>query len=323
MAATRRAAPATSAVGPEVADLDWMPAILAGGAFGVALLVLLLVRMREHSARKNSPFADEFLRAPGHSMRNKTESAYRALWRAILVAVSWPLLVYGAWASLHLFTDIERSPETDLVFAAVLLLGFAWAVTRLFRAEHAFRRLRLSLDGEIATGQMLAGLIGRDCRLVHDVGVPGARIAHVLLAPAGVVSIRTMARHGNGRGKEGVTVHVEGNELRFPDGSDKKAVPLARRQAQLLAAGLQDALGYPVQVRPAVALPGWLVERRGVSDVAVFNPRDAAKLLAGPVVLPASELEEIVGVLEGMGPGARRPAPQRSPELERREPRLD
>jgi hypothetical protein len=171
---------------------------------------------------------------------------------------------------------------------------------------------------------MLAGLLGHGCRLVHDVGVPGGASPTFWSLRRGCTRFAHRPASGNGRGKEGVTVHVEGDELRFPDGSDKKAVPLARRQAQLLAAGLQDALGYPVQVRPAVALPGWLVERRGVSDVAVFNPRDAAKLLAGPVVLPASELDEIVGVLEGMAPGAeRRTAPQRSPELERREPRLD
>jgi hypothetical protein len=303
--------------------LEWLPVLVAAAALAVAVLILLLVRLREHAARKSSPFADDFTRAPGHSLRRATEAAYRVLWRAIVGAIAWPLLVYAAWASLHLLAEAPRSQLLDLAFSGALLLGFAWALVRLFRAESRFRRLRFSLDGEIATGQMLAGALGQGCRLVHDVSVPGGRIAHVLVAPVGVHAISTIARSASARGRQGVTVTVEGDELRFPGGSDTRTVPRARKSAQLLADRLRAALGHAVQVRAAVALPGWLVERRGASDVTVLNPREGSRLLAGAAVLPAAEVDEIAATLEGMAPPAAREAPPREALPERREPRLE
>lgn len=308
-----------------VVPLEWFPEIPAAAALVLALLVVYVVRIRERGARKSSPFADDFTRAPGHKLRRRTEAAYRSLWRSAVFVTTWPLLVYAAWAGLHLELEMPRSTLVDLASSGVLALGFAWALAKLFSAERRFRRLRLALDAEISTGQTLTTLLGRGCRLVHDVGVPGGRIAHVLVMPSGVHAIRTVAclRRGRGRGRDDVTVRFEGNELHLPDGADTSSVPLARKQAQLLAARLAERLGRSVHVRPAVALPGWRVEQQAGSDVRVFNPRDATGLLAGPVMLSAAEIEEIAGVLEAMVPAAARSQPSRTPAPLRREPRLE
>jgi hypothetical protein len=304
------------------AMLEWLPAVLAAAAFLVALLALLGVRINEHGARRNSPFADDFTRAPGHSLRRSTESAYRKLWRAILAATIWPLLVYAAWTSLYLLAGTPRSPMMDLAFSAVLLVGFAWALVRLMRAQQRFASLRLSLDGEIAAGQMLAGVVGQGARLVHDVSFPGGRFAHALVTPSGVCAIHTVARRGRGRGRQAVTVHVEGDDLRFPGASDPDTIPHVRAQAVLLADHLHQAAGRIVTVRPVVAMPGWLVDRQLSTDVAVLNPREAARLLTGPTLLHAATIDEIAGVLEAMGPRSQRAAAARDPLLERKEPRL-
>ena len=303
----------------------WLPALPAAAALAIALLVLLVVRLRERGARRNSPFADDFIRAPGHNLRRSTEAAYRSLWRAILLVTAWPLLVYAAWAGLHVQLELPRSTLTDLGSSAVLVIGFAWFLVRLLRAEGAFRRLRLALDAEISTGHSLTSLLAQGCRLVHDVGVPGGRIAHVLVMPSGVHAIRTVAclRRGRGRGRDDVTVHFEGNELHLPQGNDTRSVPLARKNAQLLAERLSEELGHGMQVRSAVALPGWRVEQRAGSDVRVFNPREATGLLAGPVMLGSAEIEEIAAILEAMAPDAA-PSPEpRTPVPERKEPRLE
>lgn len=305
--------------------LEWIPALPAAAALAVAILVLFVVRLREHGARKSSPFADDFTRAPGHKLRRMTEAAYRALWRAILFAMTWPLLVYAVWAGLHLELELPRSAPADLGCAVVLVGGFVWALARLWGAERRFRSLRLALDAEISAGQALGSLVGHGCRLVHDVGVPGGRIAHVLVMPSGIHAIRTVAslRRGRGRGREDVTVRFQGDQLHLPGKTDIKSVPLARKHGQLLADALGERLGHGVQVRAAVALPGWRVEQQAGSDVRVFNPRDAAGLLAGPAVLAAAQIEDIAALLETMGPASPRPPAQRAPVMERKEPRLE
>jgi hypothetical protein len=304
---------------------EWLPLIPAAAALGVALLLLFFVRLRELGARRSSPFADDFTRAAGHKLRRRAEAAYRSLWRAILLLITWPLVVYAAWAGSHVQLELPRSTLTDLGSSVVLVLGFAWLLVRLLRAERSFRRLRLALDAEISTGQSLTSLLARGCRLVHDVGVPGGRIAHVLVMPSGVHAIRTVAclRRGNGRGRDDVTVHFEGNELQLPRGKDTRSVPLARKHAQLLAERLSEELGHGMQVRSAVALPGWRVEQRAGSDVRVFNPREASGLLAGPVMLSDAEIEEIAGILEAMAPDLAPPPVPRTPVPERKEPRLE
>jgi hypothetical protein len=305
--------------------MEWFPAIPAAAALGIALLAIFVVRIRERALRLNSPFADDFIRAPGHDLRIRAEAAYRSLWRGLLLAMTWPLLVYAVWASMHLEMGMRRSALADLGFTVAVVLGFGWALVFLVRAERKFRRLRLALDAEISTGQTLTGLLGQGCRLVHDVFVPGGRIAHVLVMPSGVHAIRTIAylKRGRGRGREDVTVHVEVDKLRLPHGTDAVALPLAHKQAQLLAGQLSGALGHAVLVRGALALPGWRVEQSAGSVSRVFNPRDATALLAGPAVLSAAKIDEIAALLEAMVPAAARAPDARSPVLERKEPRIE
>jgi hypothetical protein len=308
-----------------LSPLDMLPAAPAALALIAALLAVAFVRTRERGARQNSPFADDFTRAPGHKLRRQVEAAYRSLWRAVLFTAVWPLLVYAAWAGAHLELGIPRSMMIDVGASVLLVIGFGWILLRLLRAERHCRGLRLALDAEISTGQTLTSLLGHGCRLVHDVGVPGGRIAHVLVMPSGVHAVRTVAclRRGRGSGRDDVTAHFTGDELHLPGRTDIRSVPLARKHARLLSERLGEALGHGVQVRSAVALPGWRVEQPAGSDVRVFNPREAGALLSGPVMLSAAEIKEIAGVLEGMAPVAPRPSATRDPVLDRKEPRLE
>src|SRR5690606_9842720 len=77
-----------------------------------------------------------------------------------------------------------------------------------------------------------------------------------------------------------------GEALRFPDWRDDAPVIQARRQAQWLARYLRESLGREIPVMPAIALPGWWIDRTEESkrsDVRVFTPmgKGADFLLAG------------------------------------------
>lgn len=305
----------------------WWPAILAGGTFLVVVLLFIDLRRRDAGVRRHSPFAEEFLQSPGHALRRSAESVGRRVVGALVFAAAWPLLVFGAWGATYWLAELPRNPTLDQGLAAVLVLGWGLGVLRLLAMETRFRRLRIALDGEIATGQMLTRLAGTGCRVFHDVATGAGRVSHVVVSPAAVFAIRTVARRRarRGRGKEDVTVFVTSDELKFPDGKDLAAVTRARKTAMSLAEAVKSRLGRSVEVRPVVFLPGWFVENRVASDVRVMNPGETGSLVAGAPVHGPEAIEAIANAVEDIARGEPPPAPAKKsapPPVERREPTL-
>src|SRR3546814_170854 len=77
------------------------------------------------------------------------------------------------------------------------------------------------------------------------------------------------------------------------DWGDDAPVIQARRQAKWLARYLSESLGREIPVIPAIALPGWWIDRTEASkrsDVRVFTPmgKGADFLLTGQQVLEDS-----------------------------------
>src|SRR5690606_27994149 len=88
-------------------------------------------------------------------------------------------------------------------------------------------------------------------------------------------------------------VTFDGDALRFPDWRDDAPITQARRQAQWLARYLRESLGREILVIPAVAIPGWWIDRTEESkrsDVRVFTPmgKGADFLLSGQETLDGS-----------------------------------
>ena len=44
---------------------------------------------------------------------------------------------------------------------------------------------------------------------------------------------------------------------------------------------LTSAVGDKVQVKAALVIPGWFVERRKIGDVLVFNAKESEKAITG------------------------------------------
>lgn len=81
-------------------------------------------------------------------------------------------------------------------------------------------------------------------------------------------------------------VTYDGQWLRFPGWRDDAPILHARRQAQWLAKFLRESLEKNIPVLPALALPGWWIERTDASrqsDVRVFTPmgKGAEFMLSG------------------------------------------
>lgn len=114
---------------------------------------------------------------------------------------------------------------------------------------------------------------------MHDLPCDGFNIDHVVIAPRGVYAVETKSfRRPKARGGQEDQSHrvgYDGTRLRFPDWATAAPIEQAWKQAQWLQRLLRDALQRDVPVVPAVALPGWYVDRDESgkrADVVVFTP---------------------------------------------------
>ena len=80
--------------------------------------------------------------------------------------------------------------------------------------------------------------------------------------------------------------------------ANEAPVQRARERARWLAEWLSAALREEVPVRPMLALPRWSVEREGLSDVTVLNPRDCSRYAQGKPSLSERMQERIAFQIE-------------------------
>lgn len=92
---------------------------------------------------------------------------------------------------------------------------------------------------------------------------------------------KARSKPDNGGGKLDATVVCHGDHLVFPHGSDYASVEQALRQAAWLSRWLTSAVGEKVQVKAALVIPGWFVERKKIGDVLVFNARESKRAIVG------------------------------------------
>src|SRR6185369_10743752 len=115
-------------------------------------------------------------------------------------------------------------------------------------------------------------------------------IDHSAIGENGVFAIETKgrAKPDRGRGQEDVRVVYDGQTLQFPTWSEKEPIEQAKRQAAWLSSWLTKAVGQQVSVTPALALPGWYVDRKA-RDFMIFsgkNPQFIAKITTDMVLSP-------------------------------------
>jgi hypothetical protein len=112
----------------------------------------------------------------------------------------------------------------------------------------------------------------------HD--VPGDKefnVDHVVVGSQGVFAVETKGRGKPVRksGAEYKVEHIDG-ELVFPGWKETAPLEQARRNALWLAKWLTSAVGEPISVKPVLAIPGWWIERKSPSDVAIVNGKNTS-----------------------------------------------
>ena len=223
--------------------------------------------------RRRSPFTNDFLRNPGHTVFRQLDDARGEVMIYMSACMSMPLLLFSVPVTQAWWSQ-QSIPMWVWVFHGVIGLGLSLFLgTKLTKAIRRVEQLRLGYEGELAVGQELNQLMSAGYRVYHDFPADGFNLDHVVIGSTGVFAVETKARRKlvTGNGRADAQVDYTGQILRFPSWADRKTLDQAHRQAQWLSRWLSSAVGESVSVRAAVALPGWYVTQTGRGDALVFN----------------------------------------------------
>lgn len=261
--------------------MEFVPALLlAASVFVPTLLALgMLWAYRRWDDRdgRRSPIANRSIRGAGEQLRLRIEDQNDEISSGIAILFFLGPYFVAVWAMQRVQWQEIRFGFWDAVLLAYFVIGTATAIARIVRSGKARRRCAAGLKAELFTAQELNRLMASGCTVLHDLPCDQFNIDHVVIGPRAVYMVETKSvRKPRDTGNnDHFKVVYDGESLRFPDFTGRKAIAQARRQASWLATYLKQTTGSAVPVIPTLALPGWWIEGpRPTTDaeVRVFNP---------------------------------------------------
>jgi hypothetical protein len=236
-----------------------------------------------------SPLKAQPLRNPGDSVQEQIQEIfYDRLLLAILLALFLAILAVYEWVRYY-----QNTPPNPVVATAIAAIAVAYAAWVCSRTWPEIKRLRLGRDGERAVGQFLERLREKGYVVFHDVRGNGFNVDHVLIGPAGVLSVETKTFSKPTGSAARVT--FDGQEIRIAGiASDRDPVVQAKAQAGWLQEILLESTGRRFSVRPVILFPGWFVEQSEGSTrgIWVLEPKALPAFLdQEPRILEASDVK--------------------------------
>lgn len=234
-----------------------------------------LARRWFHSSKRRNPLTSGLLRGPGHTLREQLDDARLDMMGYVSISSAMPLFAAAVY-----FATREAGGSTAPQWWFFVLLGlgaFAFGAYKFVRLVEKARNLRLGLEAESAVGEELNQLMKQGFSVFHDVpGDKAFNVDHVVVGPNGVFAVETkgrakLAAKGD---KSAYTVELRDERLHFPDWASAEPLDQAKRNADWLRKWLSSAVGEPVSVKPVLVFPGWMVDRKGKSDVAVISGKE-------------------------------------------------
>jgi predicted ester cyclase len=225
-------------------------------------------------SRKRSPLRDSLLRSPGQTLQDKlldtmidfALTACSGVFMLVVVCFVPFLLRLGALAIM-----------VWLIFGLILL----WILYKLGSQSKAMQRLKLGVDGELATAEELNQLMHYGYYVFHDFPANKFNIDHVVIGPAGVFAVETKTRSkADEKGRQVATVIFDGDQLIFPDYQGSEFIRQAKDQAKWLSDFLRKSVGRTMAVKPVLTMPGWMVKSRTKDpSILVINPKQAVPII--------------------------------------------
>lgn len=258
---------------------------LISTVFALAVLFLLLGllawRGREAHRKNKNPFTKRYLRPPGESLRLDLEKLDDKTMDLLL----WLMSSVGL-LGVSVYVFLTSSPVGGGVFIAVTVAAMICLALRL--EKHAARRgnYYLGFLGERAVGEELNQLLAKGWSVFHDVPLhdnPSAKpfnVDHVVVGTGGLFAIETKARRKRADAG-GHEVTFNGQRLIFPWGEEDKGIKNARERAEYLAGWLSKQLAASIIATPVLVLPGWMVHRKGASELRVVSSGELLGVFKG------------------------------------------
>lgn len=259
------------------------------------IILAAQIRWDEFRSRRTGrrhPVTRGMLRPPGHALSEKRR--YLAMDAVYSMALG-PTVGFIAFASAFGVPYFSgKSVSSFLVALAVVatICTSVWAGIRLRSLFNELQALRLGWEGEVATAEELNKLMTDGFEVFHDLPCERFNIDHVIVGPTGVFAVETKTRSKQKRSEDAqndYTATFDGKALDFAGWRDRRCLEQAKRQAKWLSDWLTKATGEPTVATPAIAIPGWQVNRLKGSNkqpIRVFNPREAKSLVRNPTSQP-------------------------------------
>lgn len=248
------------------------------GLLAAAVFSLLWTR-RARGFRR--PVKERMLRPAGNSLAEKVSELGENALMWCLMAVLLPVVV-----ATILVLGVEwttRIPSAKALGAALIAIAlFVPLAWRFIVIGKRYVNHQLGLSGERAVAEQLQELVRMGCYIFHDLQPAKTwNIDHIVVTPESVLVVETKTRRMRKRGNDTAAHEVvfDGRQLHFPQWSDTHGLQQAERNAGWVRVFLGKALGEPVKVEPVLALPGWMVRRKGRGPVYVVNPKEVRALV--------------------------------------------
>ena len=230
-----------------------------------------------YSARKNqrqSPFTEDILRSPGHSVRLELELKSVKLLELYIVYIG------GSFLALLCFGTADT-----IVFKLLCLFVFigltVYSLKKLPALFKDVTNLRLGAEGEQYSGAELNLLMRSGAFVFHDIPYKYGNIDHIVIGNNRAFAIETKAvsKPQNNNTKNHI-VKFDGKQLHFPHKVVTDPIEQARRHAEHLESAIQKRCGVRFPVMPVVSLPGWKIEigSSGPANILIINPKRGGPL---------------------------------------------
>lgn len=258
-------------------------------------MVLVQLRWNEYRDKRTGrrhPLTRGMLRPPGHELSEKRRAhAMDAMYYLAL----GPLFGFIALTTAFGPPYFGSGSVSNFLVALAIISTLGTSIYSGFKLRRIFRELqafRLGWEGEVATAEELNKLMRDGFEVFHDLPCGRFNIDHVVVGPTGVFAVETKARskqkHSD-TAENDYTARFDGRTIDFAGWQDRKCLEQAKRQAQWLTEWLSSATGESTKATPAIAIPGWKVDRVKGSNqqaVRVFTPREARSLVRTPTAQP-------------------------------------
>lgn len=238
-------------------------------------------RKLEKRRQGRTPSDEKLLRPAGESLRKKLTELEEETDSSLVILVAAPGMIFGAFCTIKGATSALSTSDWVQMWVMATTLT-VWTTIGLVKTLRCRADYRLGYSGERAVGERLNRLQRHGLEVFHDCPADKlGNIDHIVIGPKTVWAIETKARRKRRSAADQPDHEVvyDGEALLFPHGRETGCVDQTRRQAAWLANLLSEALAEPVEVKPLLVLPGWMVKRVGRGDVTVVNPKELDKLL--------------------------------------------